>query len=305
MQRHRVLLAFGIAWLAALLLSYWVYTRTARPQTRDAVRVVAASKDLPIGQRILTEDLKLIEVNRADLPRGAFQKTADVVDRAVSTALTAGEVVLPSKLAAKGSGEGLTALIEPGWRAVSVQVNESSGVAGFIQPGTHVDVLFTRVFSSGDAATTTILQNIKVLAYGRQTTPSPRTETQNPNANPNANANANRVTVATLLVSQAEAERLVLAEQRGKIHFALRNGLDSDVTDATDPVQASDLGIADPRRPQPVAARPARVAAPPVEPPKVELPPPPPPPPPPEKVETKPRTVRIYRGDKLTEQELE
>jgi len=293
MPRQRVLLAFGIAWTVALLLSWWVYTRTAAPRTRDVVRVVSAAQDLPIGKRIQATDLKLVEFDRTAVPKGAFQKTADVGDRIVSTPLAAGEVLLASKLAAKGGGEGLAGLIEPGFRAVSVQVNESSGVSGFIQPGTRVDVLFTRIFPNGDAATTTILQNVKVLAYGRQTDPS---------AKPDARE-SNRITVATLSVSKAEAERLVLAEQRGKVHFALRNGLDDEVAEPSDPLKTSDLGIEDPRKPQPPAPRPvvAPPAAPPVTPPtpKVEQPIAPP-----AKAESQKTVVRIYRGDKLTEQEL-
>src|SRR5439155_10688800 len=126
---------------------------------------------LAIGKRIQTEDLKMVTVDRKDLPRGVFVKASDVVDRAVAVPIFAGEIVLNGKLAPKGSGEGLTALIEPGMRAVSVQVNEISGVSGFIQPGTRVDVLFTRTFSNVDADTITILLNQQVISIGRQLDP--------------------------------------------------------------------------------------------------------------------------------------
>jgi pilus assembly protein CpaB len=172
----------------------------------------------------------------------------------------------------KGGGEGLTALIEPGTRAISVQVNEFSGVSGFIQPGTRVDVLFTRVFSNGDAATTTILQNVKVIAYGKQLGPPARVDTSKP-------------TVATLLVTQEEAEKLVLAMQRGRIQLVLRNALDEEVTEDAIPTQSVDLGIDEPRKP--VAAPPAAAVLRPG-------------------VRPEPRSViRIYRGDKLTEQTVE
>src|SRR5262249_40202814 len=160
------------------------------------------------------EDLKLLSLDRKDLPKGAFLKSSEVVNRAVATPVSAGEVLLNGKLAAKGSGEGLTALIEPGMRAVSVQVNEISGVSGFIQPGTRVDVLSPRVFSNGDAATTTILQNVKVIAYGRQLDPS---------AKPDPRDVARPATVATVLVTQEQAQKLVLAGQRGRIQLVLRN----------------------------------------------------------------------------------
>jgi len=264
-------------------LSWWVYRTSTAPQARDVVRVVAAAKDLPVGKRIEAADLKLIAIDRKDLPKNAFQKTADIVDRSLAVAMSTSEVVLSNKLTGRGSGEGLTALIEPGTRAVSVQVNEISGVSGFIQPGTRVDVLFTRIFSNGDAATTTILQNVRVIAYGRQLDPAAKLDARDP-----------KPTVATLLVSQEQAERLVLAEQRGRIQLALRNTLDDEIIGPVAPVQSSDLGIDDPRRPKPVAPVPVRPIA------------PPPPPPPVVKVEKpvpeKEVKVRIYRGDKVTEE---
>jgi len=282
MQRHRVLVAFGIAWLSALVLSWWVYRTSTAPQARDVVRVVAAAKDLPVGKRLEAADLKLIAIDRKDLPKNAFQKPADIVERSLAVAMSTSEVVLSNKLTGRGSGEGLTALIEPGTRAVSVQVNEISGVSGFIQPGTRVDVLFTRIFSNGDAATTTILQNVRVIAYGRQLDPAAKIDARDP-----------KPTVATLLVSQEQAERLVLAEQRGRIQLALRNTLDDEITGPAEPVQSSDLGIEDPRRLKPVAPVQVRPIAPPPPPPvvKVEKP-----------VPEKEVKVRIYRGDKVTEE---
>jgi len=300
MQRHRALLAFGIAWVSAVVLSWWVYRTRTAPQTGDLVRIVAAAQDLPAGKRVLASDLKLITVGRKDVPKGSFQKTADVIDRAIAVAISANEPVLNAKLAGKGSGEGLTALIEPGTRAVSVQVNEISGVAGFIQPGTRVDVLFTRVFSNGDAATTTILQNVKVLAYGRQLEPATRADSTRDAARADTNPNALRPNVATLLVTQAQAERLVLAAQRGRIQLVLRNTLDDHINEFADPVQSTDLGIDEPRRPEPVARVNVRPA-----------PPAGPPPSAPAKTaksaadendgEDNVVRVRIYRGEKVTE----
>jgi pilus assembly protein CpaB len=282
MQRQRVMIAFGIAWLSALALSWWLYRTSTAPQKADVVRIVAAAKDLPIGKRLEASDLKMISVERKDLPKGSFLKTNDVVERAVAVPMSVSEAVLASKIAGKGSGEGLTALIEPGMRAVSVQVNEISGVSGFIQPGTRVDVMFTRIFSSGDAATTTILQNVKVIAYGRQLDPATKVDARDP-----------KPTVATLLVTQEQAERLALAEQRGKIQLALRNILDRDISEQSDPVQAADLGIEEPKK---ARSEPVQRAA------------PPPPPPAPAETKAAPRVeddsikVRIYRGDKVTEE---
>ncbi len=280
MQRYRVLVIFGIAWLSALMLSWWVYRRTTAPVTRNVVYAVAAAQDLPLGKRLLAENLKLIALDPKDLPKGSFSRTSDLVDRATSAPIAANEVVLTGKLATRGSGEGLTSLIDRGTRAISVQVNEISGVSGFIQPGTRVDVLFTRLFANGDAATTTILQNVKVLAYGRQYDPAAKPDPRDATAKP---------TVATLLVTQDEAEKLVLAEQRGRLYFSLRNGLDDETAERASPVKASDLGIDDPVKPKPA--------------PVIQKPAPVPAPAPVANIKPVPadRIIRIYRGDKMTE----
>src|SRR6266702_69144 len=88
MQRHRVLVAFGIAWLSAVLLSWWVYKESTTPQSRDLVYAVAATQDLPAGKRLQPADLKLITLDRKDLPKVAFLKISDLVDRAVTVPVT-------------------------------------------------------------------------------------------------------------------------------------------------------------------------------------------------------------------------
>src|SRR5439155_26416320 len=113
MQRHRVLAAFGIAWLSALLLSWWVYKKTTAPESRQVVQAVGAAQDLAVGRRLRAADLKLVTVDRKDLPQGAFLRIPDVVDRALRSPLGASEWVLERRVAAKGSGEGMTALLEP------------------------------------------------------------------------------------------------------------------------------------------------------------------------------------------------
>ncbi len=251
MQRQQVLVAFGIAWLTALALSWAVYKKTTAPQSRQVVTVVAAAKDLPVGKRIESSDLKVMTIDRKDLPKGAYIKLPDVVGRAVVAALVSNETVLDGKLAPKGGGDSVTALIEPGMRAVSVQVNEISGVSGFIQPGTRVDVLFTRIFSNGDAAATTILQNVKVIAYGKQLEPQTK-------------ADNTKVTVATLLVTEEQAQKLALAIQRGKIQLVLRNPLDNEIDDEVDPVRSADLGIKEPEKPVVRTAPPPKPPPPPV-----------------------------------------
>ena len=72
-----------------------------------------------------------------------------------------------SKLSGTTTVEGMSSTIDPGFRAVSVQITDASGVAGLVQPNAHVDVLFTRPGSMAEATTSTILENVKVLSTGQ------------------------------------------------------------------------------------------------------------------------------------------
>lgn len=242
---------FGIAWISALALSGWVYKTSTAPSRRDTVQAVAARKDLAVGMRLALADLKLVTVDRKDAPQGVASRISDLVNRTVVTPVAENELVLERKLASKGGGDSLSALIEPGMRAISVKVDDTTGVAGFVQPGTRVDVLFTRILPNGDAATTTILQNIKVVAYGKQL------EVAKPDSK--APLAGGGQTVATLLVTQEDSERVALAVQRGRIHLVLRNPLDDKIEEPSEPTRSADLGIEDPVRPEP---RPAVVKAP-------------------------------------------
>lgn len=239
-------MAFAIAWLSALALSWWVYKKSAAPEERAVARVVAAAKDLTLGQKLAAADLKLITLDQTDVPQGSFADISEVTERALTSRVSASEPILESKLAPKGAGEGLTAMIEPGMRAVAVQVTETSAVGGFIQPGARVDVLFTRTFTNGDAATRTILQNIKVIAYGRQISAAPPLEAPARETTRDTRG----PTVVTLLVTQEEAEMITLAMQRGKIQLSLRSPLDTEVLGSDEVIESADLGI-----PEPVRAR--------------------------------------------------
>ena len=287
MNRQRVWTMFGIAMLGALLVSWMVNRSVNASKSRNAVKVVAAAHDLPVGHRIVDADLKSIEIPKADLPDGNIPNPADAVGRAVLFKLATNEAILESMLASKLGGEGLTAEIVPGMRAVSVQVNETVGVSGFVQPGSKVDVLFTRNLQNGDAAAATILQNVAVLAYGRNLQrPAPDAK-QGP-----APSNSTQLNV-TLLVTQEDAEKLALAVQRGKIQLALRNPLDSK-EEETAAVYSEDLGIVDPgiRRGNPPPARIVEVAPKPV----LTVAPPKPKDPREGRI-----VIRVFRGNKVFE----
>ena len=135
-----------------------------------------------------------------------------------------------------------------------------------------------------DAATTVILQNVKVIAYGKQLDPGTRVDPRD----------TSKPTVATLMVSQGQAEKLILAAQRGRLQLALRSALDDQVSEVSDAVHSSDLGIEEPQKPRPAAVTaPAFVAAP-RTPPAVGKT---------DKPENDARpVVRIYRGEKVTKE---
>jgi pilus assembly protein CpaB len=178
-------------------------------------RVVVAARDLPVGSVLASGDLKVVDWPTNALPPGYASDPATVVGRGLITSVSTNEPMLEAKLASKGEGGGLSITIPEGMRAVSVKVDEVVGVAGFVLPGTRVDVLATLTSSSGrdEAATRVILQNVQTLAAGQT-------------IQRDAEGKPQTVTVITLLVDPDQAEKLTLAATEGAIQLALRNTLD-------------------------------------------------------------------------------
>jgi pilus assembly protein CpaB len=198
-----------------LALNYMQQPLAARPTpSSSTARVVVASRDLPLGAVLSSADVKVVEWPASALPRGYVNDPQAVIGRGLITAVSAHEPLLPTKMASKEEGGGLTIVIPQGMRAVSVKVDEVVGVAGFVLPGTRVDVLAT--LSAGgreDAATRVILQNVQALAAGQT-------------IQRDAEGKPQTVTVITLLVDPEQAEKLTLAATEGQIQLALRNTLD-------------------------------------------------------------------------------
>jgi pilus assembly protein CpaB len=208
--------------------------------------VVVAAADLGVGTAIRPEDVRIIDWPAAALPAGVFEKPDDVVGRGLVMPLIQNELILPMKLASKEAGSGLPIMIPEGERAVSVRVNEVIGVAGYVLPGTRVDVVAVASATDKKADTTSkvVLTNVQVLAAGT------KMEQNGDESKPIP------VTVVTLLVAPDQAERLTLASTEGKIQLALRNPLDqsSPVTSGVRP--AGLLGDAPaPKLVAPVRAR--------------------------------------------------
>ncbi|PYY09292.1 MAG: Flp pilus assembly protein CpaB [Acidobacteria bacterium] len=218
MNRTRLLLIGIVAVALGGLLSFTVYrtlqARTAGPR-QVGVDVVLAASDIQVGAKIEERDVKIVKLPPEDLPANVFRGKTHLVGRGVVLPIVKGEFILPNKLAAENAGSGMPALIPPGMRAVSVRVNEVVSVAGFVMPGTRVDVLLTgNPLGSPESQTTTVLENIAVLAAGQKLERSTAGEPQT-------------VPVITLLVSPEDAQKLTLASQDGKIQLALRNPLDT------------------------------------------------------------------------------
>jgi len=221
MDRQKLLIVFGVAWLSAMGLTWFLYARTAAPRVERTARIIAAARDLPAGTQLRRGDLKLISMPERDMPRAAITDPSAAYNRALLFPMNSNEPVTTTKLSSLTGAEGVAATIEPGMRAVSVGFTDSTGASGLIQPRSRVDVLYTRGGNVGDALTTTILEDVVVLSIGRNTEVQPFGAVAG-KQQPVRTANQ----TATLMVTPEEARKLELAKSQGKISLALRNPLD-------------------------------------------------------------------------------
>jgi pilus assembly protein CpaB len=222
MNQNRMILGLAVAVVVALFLSTFVYRQFQKASSVKPVvtqHIVVAAKALPLGTRVQASNLRLIPWPAGEPVVGMFTRIEDCADRALMADVAANELILDSKLAPKEAGAGLPAVIPQGMRALSVAVNDVVGVAGFVTPGTMVDVLVTGKINEGsrsgeDTITRTILENVRVLAAGQKIERDREGKPQT-------------VPVITLLVSPEDAGRLAMASTEGKIQLALRNTVDT------------------------------------------------------------------------------
>lgn len=217
MNVKRMSMAFVIA-LAVSALCTWLLGRKMGG-THAAVVVpqqsyVAAAKALQAGELIKAESLEMVSWP-ADKPvTGGFLKSEDLVGRVVLYPIDKDQPITDRFLSAPGSGLGLSGKIPDGMRAVALPSGEVMGVAGFIYPGSHVDVVVTyHSDQSPDPITFTVLQDTEVLAVGQKDQPDP-------------DGKPATATVVTLLLTPLDAERAVMASTQGQFHFVLRSGSD-------------------------------------------------------------------------------
>jgi pilus assembly protein CpaB len=231
MNRSRLLMIGGLALAIGLLASYYVLNmlKGSTRGKQNMVMAVVAANDIQIGSKLTDHDVALVPFPLASVPPGHFERVSQVRQRGVVLPISKGDFILPGKLAAEDAGAGLPSMIPQGMRAMSVRVNDVVSVAGFVQPGTRVDVLASGLPGAGnEAQTTTVLENVAVIAVGRSLLDRVISgETQN-------------AAVITLLVSPDDAQRLTLASQEGRIQLALRNPLDTR-KESIAPTRASSL----------------------------------------------------------------
>src|SRR5579863_266357 len=221
MNRTRFLmigvLALALGAFAGLYAYKNLQSRTG--PTESGVDVIVAADDIQVGTKIEEHDVRIAKLPPGSLPANTYSKRSQVLGHGVVVPIAKGEFILPSKLAAEEAGAGLPSLIPNGMRAVSVRVNEVVSVAGFVIPGTRVDVLLTGTPEGGnDQQTTTVLQNVRVIAAGHTLEHS-------------ATGDAQNTAVITLLVSPDDAQRLTLASSQGHIQLSLRSPLDTKQDD--------------------------------------------------------------------------
>lgn len=221
MNRVRIFTVFLVALIAGGGLAYGTYDYLqnvpVKTVTLPTKRVVVANGNLALASELRRDDLKTLDWPASAVPEGAFEDPQALVGRGLIASVVQNEPILPGKLASKEAGSGLPPIIPAGKRAVSVKVNEVIGVAGYVLPGTRVDVVCTANPTSRpeDITSKVVLSNVEVLTAGT------RLEQDSKDSKPV------QVTVVTLLVTPEEGERLTLASTEGKIQLALRNPLDT------------------------------------------------------------------------------
>ncbi|TFW31665.1 Flp pilus assembly protein CpaB [Massilia horti] len=220
MKNKRALVVMAVAILfgltAVVLASRWLLMQPAA----IANRIVVASADINLGQRLSPEMLKLAEWPADSVPKGAFTDPQQVGGRVLKNSVQAGEPVSEAKLAPAGTLGGLSALINEGKRAITVRVNDVIGVAGFALPGNYVDIIVSTqkdppVNNSGareQNISKIVLERILVLAVAQEVG---RDETK-----------PKVVNAVTLEVTPEQAEKLDLARSVGTLSLALRNQID-------------------------------------------------------------------------------
>jgi pilus assembly protein CpaB len=227
---RKLAIVFAIALSVSGLCTVSLGRRLAVAAARHKVsrHYVVPVRALNPNEVLKADSLTVIDwPSEVEVP-GAFIKPADLVGRTVLYPIDKGQPITDKLVSAPGAGTGLAGRIPQGMRAIALRTDEVIGVAGFLVPGSRLDVLATyRPDRSPEPITVTVLQNAEVLAAGHQVEPDP-------------DGKPAPVTVVTLLLTPEDAEKVVLASSQGTIHFIMRSGSDEKLAN-DEPVLLSSL----------------------------------------------------------------
>lgn len=227
MRNKRFLFVMAGALIFGLLAAFSVsrYLSSAQANSNNVTKIAVAKVDIPVGTKIIQEQIEEVEFPSGSVPDGAFENAQKLVGRVAVVQIAAREAVTDSKLAPEGTSGGLTAIIPEGYRAMTVKVDDASGVSGFLQPGAIVDVVVVidpkENSINQDPISKVVLQNVRVLANA-QNLDKPKDDRE-----------ATTVKAVTLQVTPEQAEKLALAANEGKLQLIMRNSIDQGDTQTT------------------------------------------------------------------------
>jgi pilus assembly protein CpaB len=212
-----VLAAITFGLIAAVSVKQYLLSAQTFSRTND---VVVAKVEIPVGSRIIAEQLTVAQFPTDVTPQGAIAKIDEnLIGRVAITAISPRDPVTETKLAPIGAAGGLSSVIPEGFRAMTVKVDDVVGVSGFIMPGTLVDIVVVIQPPKGsgneEMISKIVLQNIKVLASG-----------QNIDKPKNDRDVERSIRAVTLQVTPEQAEKLALASSEGKLQLVMRNSVD-------------------------------------------------------------------------------
>ena len=192
-------------------------------ETTNLMPVVVAAHDIDAGATLAETDLMVAKVTPEAAPAGTFASPAQAANKVLKIAIAKGQAISPGLLADDGAGYGVGATLPTGFRAITVDITDTTGVAGFILPKCKVDVV-TTLNVDGKSMAKTVLESVTVLAVGSKISPiSAPADAQQPQP-------ASRT--VTLLVKPKDAEKVELAASVGRVRLVLRNGKDESVADS-------------------------------------------------------------------------
>lgn len=220
-----LLIALIIGGVAVVMVNRLLKQEFRERADADVIKttsVIVAAKDLKPGTRLDNLSVQSVEWPQSNVPDGSYNDSATLlgeVPPVVLKEIRKNEPVLAYKLSPQGAKSGLPRKIPEDMRAITISVNEVTGVAGFVLPGNYVDVLLTSKIGRKDKKPTTrmLLQNIKVLGVDQISSE----EEEKPKV----------VNAVTMLVSPDEGKRLTLAQSVGDLKLLLRNEFDASIVE--------------------------------------------------------------------------